>query len=86
MTLTAAGASYFRGFILTALREGTEGDRDDDYSGNYQVSWLLVRRAQFSQLKKKISLVLSLIHLTCSRTQYIPDAHQYRANAEENPT
>lgn len=45
VTLTAAGASYFRGFILTAMREGTEGDRDDDYVGNYRVSWLLVRRA-----------------------------------------
>ncbi|XP_075879669.1 spondin-1a [Nelusetta ayraudi] len=37
VTLTAAGASYFRGFILTAMREGTEGDRDDDYVGNYRI-------------------------------------------------
>lgn len=38
VTLMASGASYFRGFILAALKEGAEGDRDEDYAGNYQVS------------------------------------------------
>lgn len=87
VTLTAAGASYFRGFILTALREGTEGDRDDDYSGNYQVSWPLCSLDVHSSAnnEKKNSLVLSLIHLACDSTQYIPNAPQYRAKAEETP-
>ncbi|TNM91203.1 hypothetical protein fugu_003492 [Takifugu bimaculatus] len=36
VTLTASSPAYFRGFILVALREGAEGDRDEDYTGNFQ--------------------------------------------------
>ncbi|TWW68155.1 Spondin-1 F-spondin, partial [Takifugu flavidus] len=37
VTLTASSPAYFRGFILVALREGAEGDRDEDYTGNFQI-------------------------------------------------
>lgn len=37
VTVTASSPSYFRGFILIALREGAEGDMDEDYIGNFQV-------------------------------------------------
>lgn len=37
VTLTASSPAYFRGFILVALREAAEGDRDEDYAGNFQV-------------------------------------------------
>lgn len=39
VTLTASSPAYFRGFILVALREGAEGDRDEDYTGNFQVRY-----------------------------------------------
>lgn len=35
--LTASSPSYFRGFTIIAQREGAEGDRDEDYIGNFQV-------------------------------------------------
>lgn len=38
VTLTASSPSYFRGFTLIALKEGTEGDKDEDYAGTFQVS------------------------------------------------
>uniref|UniRef100_A0A8C6WH94 Spondin-1 n=1 Tax=Neogobius melanostomus TaxID=47308 RepID=A0A8C6WH94_9GOBI len=37
VTLTATSPSYFRGFTLIALREGAEGDHDEDYIGTFQV-------------------------------------------------
>eukprot|EP00064_Thunnus_orientalis_P003017 superscaffoldBa00000237_g3025 len=37
VTLIASSPSYFRGFTLIALREGAEGDRDEDYIGNFQI-------------------------------------------------
>ncbi|XP_035507953.1 spondin-1a [Morone saxatilis] len=37
VTLIASSPSYFRGFTLIALKEGTEGDRDEDYIGNFQI-------------------------------------------------
>lgn len=41
VTLIASTPSYFRGFTLIALKEGAEGDKDEDYSGNFQVMWLI---------------------------------------------
>lgn len=41
VTLTASSPAYFRGFILIALKEGAEGDRDEDYTGNFQVRYHL---------------------------------------------
>jgi len=43
----ASSPSYFRGFTLIALREGAEGDRHEDYAGNFQV-----------RLQLKISLLV----------------------------
>lgn len=37
MTLYASSPAYFRGFTLIALREGREGDKEEDYAGNFQV-------------------------------------------------
>ncbi|CAB1417604.1 unnamed protein product [Pleuronectes platessa] len=37
VTVSASSPSYFRGFILIALKEGTVGDRDEDYVGNFQI-------------------------------------------------
>uniref|UniRef100_A0A7N8Y9D4 Spondin-1 n=1 Tax=Mastacembelus armatus TaxID=205130 RepID=A0A7N8Y9D4_9TELE len=37
VTVTASSPSYFRGFTLIALKEGTEGDKDEDYAGNFQI-------------------------------------------------
>uniref|UniRef100_A0A8C7MKR9 Spondin-1 n=1 Tax=Oncorhynchus kisutch TaxID=8019 RepID=A0A8C7MKR9_ONCKI len=37
VTLYASSPAYFRGFTLIALREGREGDKEDDYAGNFQV-------------------------------------------------
>uniref|UniRef100_A0A669CDN4 Spondin-1 n=1 Tax=Oreochromis niloticus TaxID=8128 RepID=A0A669CDN4_ORENI len=37
VTVTAASPSYFRGFTLIALKDGAEGDKDEDYAGNFQI-------------------------------------------------
>ncbi|XP_035251012.1 spondin-1-like isoform X1 [Anguilla anguilla] len=37
VTLFASSPSYFRGFTLIALREGRDGDKDEDYAGNFQI-------------------------------------------------
>ncbi|XP_078106430.1 spondin-1a isoform X2 [Sander vitreus] len=37
VTLIASSPSYFRGFTLIALKEGAEGDREEDYIGNFQI-------------------------------------------------
>lgn len=37
VTLYASSPSYFRGFTLIALKEGKDGDKDEDYAGNFQV-------------------------------------------------
>uniref|UniRef100_A0AAQ5Y6L8 Spondin-1 n=1 Tax=Amphiprion ocellaris TaxID=80972 RepID=A0AAQ5Y6L8_AMPOC len=37
VTLSATSPSYFRGFTVIALREGAEGDKDEDYAGNFQI-------------------------------------------------
>uniref|UniRef100_A0A8C7HQG0 Spondin-1 n=1 Tax=Oncorhynchus kisutch TaxID=8019 RepID=A0A8C7HQG0_ONCKI len=37
VTLYASSPAYFRGFTLIALREGREGDKEDDYAGNFQI-------------------------------------------------
>ncbi|XP_055795605.1 spondin-1-like [Salvelinus fontinalis] len=37
VTLYASSPSYFRGFTLIALKEGTEGTRDDHYTGKFQI-------------------------------------------------
>uniref|UniRef100_A0A8C9VZ28 Spondin-1 n=1 Tax=Scleropages formosus TaxID=113540 RepID=A0A8C9VZ28_SCLFO len=37
VTLSASSPSYFRGFTLIALREGKDGERDEDYAGNFQI-------------------------------------------------
>ncbi|XP_076144187.1 spondin-1a isoform X1 [Alosa pseudoharengus] len=37
VTLFASHNAYFRGFTLIALKEGREGDNDDDYAGNFQI-------------------------------------------------
>lgn len=37
VNVIATSPSYFRGFTLIALKEGTEGDKDEDYAGNFQV-------------------------------------------------
>ncbi|TKS70052.1 Spondin-1 F-spondin [Collichthys lucidus] len=37
VTVTASSPSYFRGFTLIALKQGAEGDRDEDYIGNFQI-------------------------------------------------
>uniref|UniRef100_A0A8C7U092 Spondin-1 n=1 Tax=Oncorhynchus mykiss TaxID=8022 RepID=A0A8C7U092_ONCMY len=44
VTLYASSPAYFRGFTLIALREGREGDKEEDYAGNFQV------RQQFNLL------------------------------------
>uniref|UniRef100_A0A3Q3ACG1 Spondin-1 n=1 Tax=Kryptolebias marmoratus TaxID=37003 RepID=A0A3Q3ACG1_KRYMA len=37
VSLTASTPSYFRGFTLIALKEGTDGDKDEDYIGHFQI-------------------------------------------------
>uniref|UniRef100_A0A3B4ZWZ8 Spondin 1a n=1 Tax=Stegastes partitus TaxID=144197 RepID=A0A3B4ZWZ8_9TELE len=37
VTVSATSPSYFRGFTVIALREGAEGDKDEDYAGNFQI-------------------------------------------------
>ncbi|XP_067850319.1 spondin-1b isoform X2 [Heptranchias perlo] len=37
VTLSATVPSYFRGFTLIALKEGEDGDREDEYAGNFQI-------------------------------------------------
>lgn len=37
VTLSAATPAYFRGFTLIALKEGKEGDKEDDHAGSFQV-------------------------------------------------
>uniref|UniRef100_A0A673Y2L4 Spondin-1 n=1 Tax=Salmo trutta TaxID=8032 RepID=A0A673Y2L4_SALTR len=37
VTLYASSPAYFRGFTLIALREGREGDKEEDYAGNFQI-------------------------------------------------
>lgn len=37
VTLYATNLAYFRGFTLIALKEGQNGDHEEDYSGNFQV-------------------------------------------------
>uniref|UniRef100_A0A4W6C597 Spondin-1 n=1 Tax=Lates calcarifer TaxID=8187 RepID=A0A4W6C597_LATCA len=37
VTLIASSPSYFRGFTLIALKEGTDGGKDEDYTGNFQI-------------------------------------------------
>uniref|UniRef100_UPI00398F2C8D spondin-1-like n=1 Tax=Pristiophorus japonicus TaxID=55135 RepID=UPI00398F2C8D len=36
VTLSATVPSYFRGFTLIALLEGEDGDREEEYAGNFQ--------------------------------------------------
>lgn len=54
VSLTATSPSYFRGFTLIALKEGAEGDKDEDYAGNFQV-WdkLKIKTLIDSTQKKK---------------------------------
>jgi len=40
VTLSAATPAYFRGFTLIALKEGKEGDKEDDHAGSFQVRGL----------------------------------------------
>lgn len=49
--LTASSPSYFRGFTIIAQREGAEGDRDEDYIGNFQV-----RQQPLKRLARAISV------------------------------
>lgn len=43
VTVFASSPSYFRGFTLIALKEGTEGDKEEDYAGNFQVrKWIQI--------------------------------------------
>ncbi|KAJ6665163.1 hypothetical protein lerEdw1_005394 [Lerista edwardsae] len=37
VTLSAATPAYFRGFTLIALKEGKEGDKEEDHAGTFQV-------------------------------------------------
>lgn len=37
VTLSAATPAYFRGFTLIALKEGKEGDKEEDHAGSFQV-------------------------------------------------
>nr|XP_057944609.1 spondin-1a isoform X2 [Doryrhamphus excisus] len=37
VTLFATSPSYFRGFTLIALKEGTDGDKEEDYIGQFQI-------------------------------------------------
>ncbi|XP_039605718.1 spondin-1 [Polypterus senegalus] len=37
VTLSATSPSYFRGFTLIALKEGHEGNKDEDYAGNFKI-------------------------------------------------
>ncbi|XP_038263441.1 spondin-1 [Dermochelys coriacea] len=37
VTLSAATPAYFRGFTLIALKEGKEGDKEEDHAGTFQI-------------------------------------------------
>uniref|UniRef100_A0AAY4BDW6 Spondin-1 n=1 Tax=Denticeps clupeoides TaxID=299321 RepID=A0AAY4BDW6_9TELE len=37
VTLIASHPAYFRGFTVIALKEGKDGDKDEDYAGNFQI-------------------------------------------------
>ncbi|XP_069079639.1 spondin-1 isoform X1 [Pleurodeles waltl] len=37
VTLSAAPPAYFRGFTLIALKEGREGEKEDDHAGSFQI-------------------------------------------------
>lgn len=45
VTLSAATPAYFRGFTLIALKEGKEGDKEEDHAGTFQV------RSKFLKLR-----------------------------------
>ncbi|CAF97514.1 unnamed protein product, partial [Tetraodon nigroviridis] len=38
VVLTATSPAFFRGFILSALKDGRKGTAYDDYAGQFQVS------------------------------------------------
>lgn len=44
MTLYATNPAYFRGFTLIALKEGQNGEKEDDYAGNFQVGNVYFRK------------------------------------------
>ncbi|CAH2326075.1 spondin-1 [Pelobates cultripes] len=37
VTLSAASPAYFRGFTLIALKEGKDGEREEDHAGSFQI-------------------------------------------------
>ncbi|KAM4721899.1 LOW QUALITY PROTEIN: spondin-1 [Rhinophrynus dorsalis] len=37
VTLSAASPAYFRGFTLIALKEGKEGEKEEDHAGGFQI-------------------------------------------------
>ncbi|KAM4018565.1 spondin-1 isoform 2-T2 [Anomaloglossus baeobatrachus] len=37
VTLAAASPAYFRGFTLIALKEGKDGEKEDDHAGSFQI-------------------------------------------------
>uniref|UniRef100_A0A7N8X460 Spondin-1 n=1 Tax=Mastacembelus armatus TaxID=205130 RepID=A0A7N8X460_9TELE len=69
VTVTASSPSYFRGFTLIALKEGTEGDKDEDYAGNFQSDPLAVHDNEFwlsTFLSNPSPLVVICVSLTGS--------------------
>lgn len=45
VTLSAATPAYFRGFTLIALKEGKEGDKEEDHAGTFQVRDLFLQKS-----------------------------------------
>lgn len=50
VTLSAATPAYFRGFTLIALKEGKEGDKEEDHAGSFQVRELSLTYTLWSLL------------------------------------
>lgn len=76
MTVIASSPSYFRGFTLIALRDGAEGDRDEDYAGNFQVQ-LQLKKCQ----ENETPLACFLSYHTAVTWQlikpYLPTTHVF---------
>ncbi|ETE63421.1 hypothetical protein L345_10818, partial [Ophiophagus hannah] len=62
-TLSAATPAYFRGFTLIALKEGKEGDKEEDHAGTFQ-ELVLIASGQLTikliKIEKKQSKLIKL--------------------------
>lgn len=58
VTLYTTSPAYFRGFTLIALKEGRNGEKEEDYAGNFQVG---VCSAVLHSMETKINSVNTVL-------------------------